>query len=269
MSTAYLLVTHGSRDPRPRIALDRLTYLVSQSLGAFAAGMPEGKGSSFSPGRTIVLEQAPALVFHASLEAQDRPLHQQIVDLGKHLIGQGVGQLKILPLFLLRGVHVCEDLPREISQAQMVLGPRLPLSPLPTLGLSPLLAPWLASCFQQYQTGTRAQRVLLAHGSKRPGGNQAIAVMAEKVGARAAHWKGEVSLPEVLASLGRSGPVVILPYFLFAGGLTDAIKNQLPQWQQEYPHLELHLGEPLGPHPMLAQIIAQTLHQRQEKSPVS
>ncbi len=269
MSTAYLLVAHGSRDPRPQIALDRLTYLVGQHLNA-GLSVAEKKSENRQDGADYDFISSPSsvltrvetetpLVFRASLEAQVLPLHQQLVNLGRTLVEQGVKELRILPLFLLMGVHVCEDLPGEIAQAQSVLGSKLQLQCLSPLGLSPLLPPWLEICFQQYQTQPQGHRILLAHGSKRPGGNQAIAKVAEKLGAKAAYWKGGVSLQETLGSLKEAGEVVILPYFLFAGGLTDLIKSQIKPLQLEYPYLQLQLGEPLGPHPVLAQLIATLL----------
>lgn len=265
MSTAYLLVAHGSRDPRPHIALDRLTHLVGQSLaGPFFCESETGReinGNDFDSPPTVtgVLSRSALLVFSASLEAQDLSLHGQLVNLGRMLIVRGVRKLKILPLFLLMGVHTCEDLPKEIAQAQDVLGDKLQLSCLAPLGLSSLLPPWLETCFQQYQTQPQGHRILLAHGSQRPGGNQAIAKVAEKLGARAAYWKGGISLQETLGQLEGTGEVVILPYFLFAGGLTDLIRNQLEPLKLAYPHLHLQLGEPLGPHPALAWLIAREL----------
>jgi sirohydrochlorin ferrochelatase len=264
LSTAYLLVAHGSRDPRPKIALDRLTYLVAQHIttGSLVAQKKreiyQDKENHLDiPSSVLTRKDADnPLVFSASLEAQELALHRQLVNLGRMLIERGIKKLKILPLFLLMGVHTCEDLPREIGQAQDVLGTKLQLSCLAPLGLSPLLSPWLESCFQQYQTQPQAQRILLAHGSKRPGGHQAIANLAEKLAARAAYWKGGISLQETLAEFEKPGEVVILPYFLFTGGLTDLIKNQLEPLKLAYPHLHLQLGEPLGPHPVLAQLIA-------------
>ena len=99
----------------------------------------------------------------------------------------------------------------------------------------------------------------MAHGSKRAGGNLAIATVAEKLGARAAYWKGGISLGAVLGEIKTPGEVVILPYFLFAGGLTDLIRQEREQLQLVHGQLRLQLGEPLGPQPLLAQLIATEL----------
>ncbi|WP_242018227.1 sirohydrochlorin chelatase [Synechocystis sp. FACHB-383] len=272
MSTAYLLVAHGSRDPRPQIALDRLTYLVGQFLrprsaaGKKALIKRHGMATlgSYPGGSLTTVSQdnsskSPAQVFSASLEAQALPLHQQLVNLARDLIPQGVKKIAIMPLFLLMGVHTCEDLPREIAQAQVLLGNSISIDCLPILGVYPWLPALLDKCFTQYQSQPQAERILLAHGSKRAGGNLAIATVAEKLGARAAYWKGGVSLDTVLGEIKTAGEVVILPYFLFAGGLTDLIRQEQEQLQAVHGQLRLKLGEPLGPQPLLAQLIATEL----------
>ncbi|MCT0253777.1 sirohydrochlorin chelatase [Synechocystis sp. CS-94] len=198
-------------------------------------------------------------VFSASLEAQALPLHQQLVNLAENLIPQGVKQIVILPLFLLMGVHTCEDLPQAIGQAKTELGNSISIHCLPILGVYPWLPTLLEKSFLQYQNQPQTERILLAHGSKRAGGNLAIAAVAEKIGARAAYWKGGISLDTTLGEIKEAGEVVILPYFLFAGGLTDLIRQEHKQLQLLHRHLRLKLGEPLGPQPALAQLIATEL----------
>lgn len=272
MSTAYLLVAHGSRDPRPQIALDRLTYLVGQFLRPRST---PGKKTLIKrhsmatlgshPGRLLATvgqensSQSPVQVFSASLEAQALPLHQQLVNLAQDLMPQGVKRIAVMPLFLLMGVHTCEDLPQEVTQAQARLGNVISIDCLPILGVYPWLPALLDKCFTQYQSQPQAERILLAHGSKRAGGNLAIATVAEKLKARAAYWKGGISLGAVLEEIKRPGEVVILPYFLFAGGLTDLIRQEREQLQSVHGQLRLKLGEPLGPQPLLAQLIATEL----------
>lgn len=272
MSTAYLLVAHGSRDPRPQIALDRLTYLVGQFLPRprpleSKKGLAKRNGAEtwrpyYSGGLLTEVNQGKQLeppVFSASLEAQALPLHQQLVNLAENLISQGVKRIVILPLFLLMGVHTCEDLPQAIAQAKAELGNSICIHCLPILGVYPWLPALLEKSFLQYQNQPQAEKILLAHGSKRAGGNLAIATMAEKLGARAAYWKGGISLGAVLGEIKTPGEVVILPYFLFAGGLTDLIRKEREQLQLVHGQLRLQLGEPLGPQPLLAQLIATEL----------
>ncbi|MBE9175549.1 sirohydrochlorin chelatase [Synechocystis salina LEGE 06155] len=240
---------------RPRSAAGKKTLIKRHGM-ATLGGYPGGLLTTVSEESST---PSPAPVFSASLEAQALPLHQQLVNLAKNLIPQGVQRIVIMPLFLLMGVHTCEDLPREIAQAQALLGNDISINCLPILGVHPWLPPLLDKCFSQYQSQPGAARILLAHGSKRAGGNLAIATVAEKLGARAAYWKGGISLGTVLGEIKMPGEVVILPYFLFAGALTDLIRQERAQLQSAHGQLCLKLGEPLGPQPLLAQLIATEL----------
>ncbi|MEB3228965.1 MAG: sirohydrochlorin chelatase, partial [Synechocystis sp.] len=245
--------------------------LVSQTLAA--VNVPTVTKAGFvnnsvfdsmvgSPGdRLAVLTKPPLTVLSASLECQPLPLHQQIAQAIRPLITQGITEMKILPLFLSPGVHVCDDLPTEVNQAQMKLGSRCQLTLLPHLGSLPALPAFLAHCFEQYQTQPQAQRLLLAHGSRRTGGNTAIANVAQSLNAQVAFWKTEPSLGQALSRFSLPAQVVILPYFLFAGGITDLIQTQIQQLRTQYPELDLILGDPLGPHPVLARLIAEALTQ--------
>ncbi len=266
MSIAYLLVAHGSRDPRPQIALERLTYLVGATeqiprRPAVAAAWEAVKSAS----PVALAVKAPAksqpapLLFQACLELQPQSLRETLTELGGLLAANGIRRLVILPLFLLAGVHVCEDLPVEIAQAQSNLGDRLTLHCLPHLGQSPALIPLLEQRFQHYQTTPACQRILLAHGSRRQSGNQDIEQLAIALGATAAYCKSTPSLDTVLTQFAPQSPLVIVPYFLFSGGLTDWVRDQIQTFQSNHPNALLQLGEPLGATPELAKLIAQSL----------
>lgn len=265
LTPIHLLIAHGSRDPRPQIALERLTYLVNQQLAGVIVGQNPVHAASLDGGKTHVaqggglslLTRPQTLVLSANLECQALPLHRQIVQLLASRLGEGVTRVNVLPLFLSPGAHVCEDLPRELAIAQQVLGSRCEFQVLPHLGGMSSLVPWLASVFAQYDP--RAQRILLAHGSRRPGGNEAIAQVAQQLQAQVAFWKTLPSLAELLPRLSSSLPVVILPYFLFAGSITDSIQTHIQQLQQDYLSLSLTLGSPLGPNLSLAALIAEQL----------
>ena len=47
----------------------------------------------------------------------------------------------------------------------------------------------------------------------------------------------------------------ILPYFLFAGGITDAIAQAVKELKAQFPNVLLHLAEPLGASAELADLI--------------
>ncbi len=269
MTTAYLLVTHGSRDPRPQRAAEHLVRALAMQL----AGVRERERQSNATG---AVSWVPGVTFaRAQLECADRPLHQVLVDWAQTATQQGAQQLKVVPLFLLQGVHVAEDIPTEVNQARSRLpavvgqrdglgtAPIAPLSILPPIGSDPRFV----TLVHQHQKTMTEQHpnleawVLLSHGSRRPQGNAVAEAIAAQIGAVAAYWSVEPSLATCLAQLERQGKrrIGILPYVLFAGGLTDAIAAQVRQHQHALPHLHLALGQPLDHDPSLITWLAAWL----------
>jgi sirohydrochlorin cobaltochelatase len=53
--------------------------------------------------------------------------------------------------------------------------------------------------------------------------------------------------------------ITILPYFLFEGGITDAIAQTVTQLSQEFPTARLKMTETLGANPGLAKHIVQLI----------
>ena len=47
----------------------------------------------------------------------------------------------------------------------------------------------------------------------------------------------------------------VLPYFLFAGGITDAIAELVMRLSWQFPDVKLTLAEPLGANPTLASLV--------------
>ncbi|MCW6038380.1 sirohydrochlorin chelatase [Spirulina subsalsa FACHB-351] len=233
--SAYLLVFHGSRDPRPQQGCEQLAEYFRLALQE-------------------AVPQQPPLVATAALEFAPLPLSQQILTVAQLAQKQSIPRLKIIPLFLLAGVHVGEDIPAEIEQAKQQLDPDFQIQQVPHLGDQKALLPLLQQAFASFPSGGR---ILLSHGSRRPLANQPIAELAQSLQAQVAYWSVAPHLGETVAQLaGQNLPsLTILPYFLFSGGITDAIAQQIHQLQAQYPHLPLQLGHPLGPSPALAQVI--------------
>lgn len=110
VKTAYLLVTHGSRDPRSQAGAEQLAQQLRQRFGLVGD----------RPGEDAGAEQIVAIAT-AVLELGPAPLHIQIEKFARKVAPLGVTRLKLLPLFLLPGVHVREDLPEELHLAQAAL----------------------------------------------------------------------------------------------------------------------------------------------------
>ncbi|MBE8964691.1 sirohydrochlorin chelatase [Nostocales cyanobacterium LEGE 12452] len=235
MSSAYLLLSHGSRDPRPEIAMQQLASLVCQKLSS------------------------EHLVGIAALEMSPQPLHEQIQQFAKsafgdYLLSQNENRLKIVPLFLLPGVHVMADIPAEVALAQQATGQNIIIELQPYLGSHPNLEKLLA---KQIAAIKAEAWILLAHGSRRPGSQKTVEAMAASLGAVAAYWAGPPSLESRVKELVDAGyqEIAILPYFLFTGGITDAIANSIEELKLQFSAVNFQLAQPLGVSAELAELI--------------
>jgi sirohydrochlorin cobaltochelatase len=227
LAHAYLLVVHGSRDPRPQIAVTQLAQQLSLWL------------QEFSP-------QQSSHVGTAQLELGENPLHVQIIEFAHSC---GAKKVVILPIFLLPGVHVMEDIPAEVAIAGEI-------------GLELVVKPFLGSCedladlFALQRVDFPARSILLAHGSRRENGNQPVEQLAAKLGLDSAYWSIAPSLVDspkerlrqrLVAGIDSGATEIgILLYFLFSGGITDAISESVEQIRTQFPQAKISLGEPIG-----------------------
>jgi sirohydrochlorin cobaltochelatase len=246
-STAYLLVIHGSRDPRPALALTDLAQLFGDRIRHLQ--LSHSSGAELQVGSAELATPQP-VVGTASLECHPLPLHQQIE---KFCRETGTQSLVILPLFVLPGVHVMEDIPQEILLAkQAIVGVEIQIRPY--LGSLPKLRRLLN---ERMANQSMEAWVLIAHGSRRPGANQPIDDLAEHLGAVSAYWSVPPSLESRLQDLAQQGlrKIGILPYFLFAGGITDALARSVSELAAQHPELDLHLTQPLQASSELADLL--------------
>ncbi len=217
---AYLLVLHGSHDQRYQAAIEHLATQLAPHFGPH------------KPYRFAYLECHPT------------PLAQQITDFAQAIAAQGFAQLQLVPLFLLPGVHVMQDLPAAVAAAQQQLamaGTPIKLVVQDYLGHPDAdRAEWIAALAAMFPLDdVTAMRLVVAHGTKRSGGNQAIEDLAAALHARVAYWFVAPSLADEIAALKALGirDVAILPYVLVEGALTAGIDQQIAELAQQYPNL--------------------------------
>ncbi|WP_017316942.1 sirohydrochlorin chelatase [Mastigocladopsis repens] len=246
MASAYLLVSHGSRDPRPEIAMQHLARLLCHKIQSDLPNIAIGGVASLS--------KSASLVGTAYLELSPDPLHEQIIKFAKNALESGCNSLRILPLFLLPGVHVMEDIPAQVALAGQALGQDIKIYLQPYLGSHPDLGRLLA----KQVVATKAEaKILLAHGSRRPGGNTPVEAMATAIGAEVAYLAVPPSLEARVQELIGDGyrNLLIIPYFLFAGGMTDAVAQRQQELKLQFPEVNFQLVEPLGANAELVELI--------------
>ena len=236
--SAYLLVAHGSRDPRSRLALEHLAQ-------QFIEGLTRRQGPDAADG---------PVVRTGTLEFGSMSLDEQILDLGTALHQQGGSQLTILPLFLMAGNHVRVDIPAAVAVAQAQLGDQVQVQVQSHLGTHPQMVKVL----QQHMVDRSDHPwILMAHGSTRPGGNQAVEALAVQLGALPAYWAGGPDLVTRIQEVMATQPeqIGILPYFLFAGRITDAIQQQVLQLQSKFNQLRFICTPPLEANHEMARLL--------------
>jgi sirohydrochlorin cobaltochelatase len=239
LSNAYLLVSHGSRDSRPQAAVSELAQQLNLRFGAVDP----------------VISQI--LVGTAQLELAVKPLHLQISDFACSCIEVGIARMVILPLFLIPGVHAIEDIPTQVALAQAEIGEAVKLVIAPFLGS----AAEFAKLFAQNRAGLPRQSIIMAHGSRKSGGNAIVEQLASSLDLDPAYWSIAPSLADTVAELVATGAteIGILPYFLFAGGITDLIEKLVAELRSQHPQVQLRLGEPIGNSPELVGTIGKIL----------
>jgi sirohydrochlorin ferrochelatase len=246
MSAAYLLVSHGSRDPRPQVAMEELALSLNDKL--------ESNSNSDANSGVLSPTKCDYQIGTAYLELHPQPLHEQIVDFSRKAIANGCDRLKILPLFLLPGIHVTEDIPEEVNLAKKILKEDISVELLPHLGSCFGLQRLLANKVKDISFDSR---IIVAHGSRRVEANSSIEAMAISLNAVAAYWAVAPSLKDIVAQLVADGKkkIAIIPYFLFAGGITDAIAESIQDLKLLFPGVSFELYEPLGANGELTDLI--------------
>jgi sirohydrochlorin ferrochelatase len=284
LPSAYLLVFHGSRDRRPQAAVEKLSEYFScriQHIQLAPSGSAKASEvdpddwegnrrlarSNYPDSLAASIESQP-IVAIAALECSSESLHAPIVRLGNTL--QTIARnptksepitIQILPLFLLQGVHVMEDIPQEVALAQQALGTRVRLGITSHLGSRLRLQRLIPERMAAFPAEAW---ILLAHGSRRPGANQAVEALAERLGAISAYWSVPPDLESRLLELVNSGTkrVAIFPYFLFSGSVTDAIAQLVARLAAQFPTLDLYLIPPLDATPELADLLVDLVEEK-------
>lgn len=111
--------------------------------------------------------------------------------------------------------------------------------------------------------------LLVAHGSRRAEAGETLRAIAGMV-ARGGRFAGvEISFldgaPSVATGVERCArlgarDVVVIPYFLFAGThVLETLPALVEEAGRRHPELRLRLGEPLGAHGKLAEIVGERI----------
>jgi len=110
--------------------------------------------------------------------------------------------------------------------------------------------------------------LLMGHGSRVAEANDALRIVAEQVRQQGSFAIVEVSFrelhePDIQAGIDAcvaqgAQRILLYPYFLFAGAhVLEDLPGEMEQAKQRYPGLEMTMGQPLGTHPKLGEIVCE------------
>ena len=262
ISSAHLLVAHGSRNSHYQMSLQKLAHLVQQQIiqKYWENQLISAEDNKIERKK---LSLHPPLVDIAYLELTSISLSEAIVNFAFQALLQNNKFINIIPLFLLSGVHVLQDIPEQIKIAQGKLTNHIEIQLMSHLGSYQSLVKLLEKQFIQLPG---QKRILLAHGSRLKTGNQQCEQIANQLEAEVAYWSVNPSLQEKVASLVNLGvqSIAIIPYFLFEGRITQALADQIQQLRIEYPQIKVIAGKPLGATEELANLIVNELQMNWE-----
>jgi sirohydrochlorin ferrochelatase len=213
-AAALFLVTHGSSDRRSWLGLQNLVTLAQSQSNLYIGG--------------------------GCLEGQPLTLAQQLEQFATIIIDKSISEVLVLPVLLLAGVHVTEDIPAEIAIAQSQIQAKFPnqltFRITPHLGTASQIPSLLVQHFEKYVEKSTDKfepasqgRILISHGSRRALANHVIEDLAQQSQAIAAYWGVEPKIETQIENLLVQGinRIYVLPYFLTEGGITEIISNKL------------------------------------------
>ncbi len=240
-TSAYLLVVHGSRNLQSQISLKRLSYLISWQLNYLHKQFLCETSTIYYKNVSQVI-----IVETATLELSKIPLAKKIQQFSLKIKNYGIKNLKIVPMFLFPGIHVKQDIPLEVSIAHEKVGSYMNLELCPYLGsykgLIDILSNQFSICSQINA------RIIISHGSNFKDGNNTIETIANRLNAKTAYWGIKPNLSDQINILLKQNKVriVIIPYFLFRGKITNIIAQQIQKIQDNLPGTQIDLGYPIG-----------------------
>jgi sirohydrochlorin ferrochelatase len=127
----------------------------------------------------------------------------------------------------------------------------------------------------RHQTAGQTALLLIAHGSRQEEANADLDRLAAALRGQGRYGLVEAAFlelaePTVPQGAGRcvaqgARRVILLPYFLSAGvHVRRDLAALRAQLAGEHPGVEFRLAEPLGPHPLLPEIVAERARQAEE-----
>jgi sirohydrochlorin cobaltochelatase len=249
--TAILIVGHGSRETRANLEFEQLV------AGFRKASTKTGTKASAKTGATVA---------HAYVELA-HPLLDQALD----QLASSHQRVVVIPLFLFLVGHAKNDIPIALARARAA-HPHVDFIAGRELGVHPTLLEIAydrtAACAPLDSAhAARTALVVVGRGSSDPAANAELFRLARLL----SEGRGFAALvpcfigittplvPEALESAARGRPerLIVLPYFLFDGRLSEKLGAQAAEFAGRFPWIRTSVARHLGPDPRLCAVIEE------------
>lgn len=190
------------------------------------------------------------------------------------LLEKGVSQIFAVPLLLFAAGHVRQDIPNILAGLSVEHG-STEICQLPHLGCAPAIVHLSAYRYREalaprpYVPPEGTRLILVGRGSGDQVATQEMYQFAELRHREAAAGSMRVcflavqspALRDALWEAGEALPerVVIQPHLLFSGDLSRQIQAEVEVARARWPASDWVVTEPLGPHPLLADAVKETV----------
>lgn len=238
MTSALLIIGHGTRDPDGQAACSALVDVVRERR----------------PGLRVEL---------GYLELCPPPIGDVVAELA----ADGVDDVTVVPLVLLGAGHAKGDVPAAIARERR-RHPQIDFRYGAPLGVRPELVELVDERLRAAvpdDDGDGTAVVLVGRGTTDPDANADLAKIARLV------WEGRdwplvepafvslatPSVPDALERCRKLGArrIAVVPYFLFTGVLARRIRQQAATWAGDHPDVEVLPADELGPDPAVADLV--------------
>jgi sirohydrochlorin cobaltochelatase len=239
-----LCMGHGSQDP------DGANEYVDL-VRAVRAALPE------YPVEAGFLEFAGPVV----------PSIQEAVD---RCVASGAETVLAVPLLLMEAGHARTDMPAEVARARQ-RHPQLDLRYAPHLGIHPLMIEMLEERINQVQQGLSSADpadtavLLVGRGTSDTEANGDFYKIGRLVWERNGFplveccfiSLAEPSLPQGIKRCVQLGAkrILVMPYFINTGVLVKRICSESAAAREQYPGVEIAVGEHFGAHPNIIELL--------------
>lgn len=205
-------------------------------------------------------------------------LSHAFIELAEPLLDDALARLAaradrvaVLPLFLFEAGHMKEELPRALQSARSAF-PAVRFDASRVFGLHPWMLEIAAERMRTAihpQDATSAVLIAVGRGTSDPEANSDFCKVVRLLGERGGFAWSEpcfigVTGPRFEAMAERvalSGPerVLVLPYFLFDGRLTDRLDGQVGDFAERHKTIDVRRAQLLGAHPRVLDIVDERL----------